>query len=88
MTTATAMNKTEIRGVLLEALAMIAPEADFTTLTPNANVRETLDIDSFDFLNFLIEVDRILGVETPEADYGRLNSLDEMVAYFGVRVST
>ncbi|MCB9010098.1 MAG: acyl carrier protein [Ardenticatenaceae bacterium] len=66
---------------------MIAPEADFTTLTPNANVRETLDIDSFDFLNFLIEVDRILGVETPEADYGKLNSLDDMVAYFGVRVN-
>ena len=87
MTTATAMNKTELRGVLLNALAMIAPEADFTTLIPNANVREALDIDSFDFLNFLIEVDRILGVETPEADYGKLNSLDDMVAYFGVRVN-
>ncbi|MEZ4513998.1 MAG: phosphopantetheine-binding protein [Chloroflexota bacterium] len=88
MTTAMAMNKTEIRGMLLEALAMIAPEANFATLAPDVNVREALDIDSFDFLNFLIEVDRMLGVETPEADYGKLNSLDEMVAYFGARVNT
>ena len=40
-----------------------------------------LDIDSFDFLNFLIALDERLRVEIPEADYGKLNTLDGMVRY-------
>ena len=80
------MTAVDLKETIINALSMIAPEADFEMLGANDNVRETLDIDSCDFLNLLIEMDGILGVETPEADYGKLNSMTDMVDYFSARM--
>jgi acyl carrier protein len=45
------MNPNDIRQQILQILHRFAPEADLDRLQPNENLRETLDIDSFDFLN-------------------------------------
>jgi acyl carrier protein len=71
----------EIRSAVLSALGEIAPEADAASLDPGENLRDQLDLDSMDFLNFVIAVHRRLEVEIPEADYPRLASLDGAVAY-------
>ena len=71
----------EIRATLLSVLRGIAPEADPATLDPGESLREQLDLDSMDFLNFVIGVHGRLGIEIPEADYPRLASLDGAVAY-------
>ena len=71
----------EIRATLLAVLRGIAPEADPKTLDPGESLRDQLDLDSMDFLNFVIGVHERLGVEIPEADYPRLASLDGAVAY-------
>ena len=52
-----------------DALASIAPEADLQDLAPDDDLQETLDLDSMDFLNFLIAVAQSTGVEIPESDY-------------------
>ena len=75
------MNDTEIRKVLQEELANIAPEGDFKTLDPLADLREAIDIDSMDFLNFVIAVHQRLGVDIPEIDYPKLVTLDGAVRY-------
>jgi acyl carrier protein len=80
------MTEAQIKETVLKGLGTIAPEADLSTLDPHANVRETLDIDSFDFLNFLIGLNDALGVEIPEADYGQLATLADIVAYLIARV--
>jgi acyl carrier protein len=80
------MTETQIKETILEGLGQIAPEVDLDTLDPYANVRETLDIDSFDFLNFLIGLHDAFGVEIPEADYGQLTTLADIVAYLRARV--
>ena len=49
-------------------------------------MREALDIDSFDHLNFLIGLNEALGVEIPEGDYGQLTTLADIVRYLSVRV--
>ena len=51
------------------ALATIAPEADLDELAPDDDLQEALDLDSMDFLNFLIAVAQSTGVEIPESDY-------------------
>jgi acyl carrier protein len=79
------MTDAEIKSAILDGLAQIAPESDPAELSPNENIRRALDIDSFDFLNFLIGLHEKLGVDIPEADYGKLNTLDEMVAYLAAR---
>jgi acyl carrier protein len=81
------MTETEIRSAIFDALRKIAPEADPQTMGPDANLREALDIDSFDFLNLLIGLHERLGVEIPESDYGRLTTLSALVQYLSQKGS-
>jgi acyl carrier protein len=80
------MTEAQLKETLFKVLGQIAPEADLSTLGPDDNVRETLDIDSFDHLNFLIGLNEALGVEIPEGDYGQLTTLADIVRYLTARV--
>ena len=82
------MSQSDIRAALVEELGNIAPEADFTALDPTADLREALDIDSMDFLNFMTAVHKRLGVNVPEADYPKLFTLDGAVAYIAAAAKT
>ena len=75
------MTRNEIRDVVLDALAAVAPEADAATLDPAVPFRDQLDLDSMDLLNFAIALHKRLGVEIPESDYPKLATLDGCVAY-------
>lgn len=70
-----------LREAVAAALLGIAPEADLDHIDPTASLREQLDLDSFDFLKLLITLQETVGVDIPEADYGRVDSLDALVAY-------
>jgi acyl carrier protein len=82
------MNRDQIRTAVLEVLGQIAPEADPAAIDSRVNLRDQLDIDSMDFLNFLIALDRQLHVDIPERDYGQLNTLDACVEYLLARQSS
>ena len=75
------MTPDQIRQVIVEALTKIAPEIDPRSIVPGVNFREQLDLDSMDFLNFVLALHERLGVEIPEADYPHLYTLDDAVAY-------
>ena len=75
------MNDIDIRKVVQEELNNIAPEADLASLDPTADLREAIDIDSMDFLNFIIGLHEATGFDIPEADYRKLETLDSCVAY-------
>jgi acyl carrier protein len=75
------MSPEEIRAAVVAALTGIAPEADPAAIDPDEPLREQLDLDSMDFLNFVIRVHQRLGVEIPEADYPRLATLAGAVGY-------
>jgi acyl carrier protein len=75
------MSPTEARTAVLESLGEIAPEADLSTLDDSADLREQLDIDSFDFLNVIIAVNERTGVEIPERDYPKVVTLGKFVSY-------
>ncbi|NLI34387.1 MAG: acyl carrier protein [Deltaproteobacteria bacterium] len=81
------MNEEEIRQVILRILKRIAPESDPNALTPDQNIRNTLDIDSFDALSFFIAIDVELGVTVPESDYGKLNTISQIIQYLSRRLS-
>jgi acyl carrier protein len=75
------MTRDEIKNRVLRILGGIAPEADLTQIKPQVSFRDQLDIDSMDFLNFAIGLNKELGVEVPEADYPKVASLDGCVEY-------
>jgi acyl carrier protein len=80
------MNETDIRTIVQDALGNIAPEMDLQKLDPAADLREALDIDSMDFLNFVVAVHHRLGVDIPERDYPKLLTLDGAVNYLKGKV--
>jgi acyl carrier protein len=75
------MTPDEIRGVVLRTLGTIAPEAELDRLQPDVGFRDQLDIDSMDFLNFVIALHKELRVEIPERDYPQLATLQGCVDY-------
>jgi acyl carrier protein len=81
MIAAKAMTKDELNQRILSQLRGLAPEADLEDLRPHDDIRETLEIDSFDFLNLLIALNKEIGVEIPEKDYGKVNTLESLTAY-------
>ncbi len=81
------MNPADLRALLLRELKRLAPECDLDTLSPKARLREELDLDSVDFLNFVLALHRGLGVEVPEADYRVLATLEGCEAYLQGRLA-
>lgn len=75
------MNASDIRTLAADVLAGIAPEADLSGVGDSEDLREALDLDSMDFLNFIIGLSQGSGVAIPEADYPRLFTLRGLVAY-------
>jgi acyl carrier protein len=82
------MTETEIRQAIFDSLRQIAPEADPRMIRPDDNLRETLDIDSFDFLNLLIGLHERLGVQIPEGEYSQLTTLSTLVLYLSRKLSS
>jgi acyl carrier protein len=82
------MTDTDIRKVIEEELNNIAPEADLARVNPTADLREAIDIDSMDFLNFVIALHHRLGIDIPELDYPKLVTLDGAIAYIDAKLSS
>lgn len=80
------MTHDEIRTAVLASLARIAPEIDAKAIDAAARLRDELDLDSMDFLNFVLGLHDRLGVDVPEADYAKLSTLDNAVAYLACRL--
>jgi acyl carrier protein len=77
----------DVRAVVQEELGNIAPEMDIGAIDASADLREALDIDSMDFLNFITAIHRRLGVNVPEVDYPKLTTLDGAVAYLAAKLA-
>ena len=75
------LDDVQVKTTILSLLGNIAPEVDLSQLSDDADIRATLGIDSFDFLNFMIALSDSFGVEIPESDYGKLVSLKDILHY-------
>lgn len=81
------MTREEITNTFAKLLEEAVPGASLDDVEPDENLREMLDIDSFDFLKLMEGVERELKVSVPESDYERLGTLDQTVDYLMEKVS-
>ncbi len=81
-----ARSKEEVQEIVLAQLRGLAPEAELADLRAHDDIRETLEIDSFDFLNVLIALNKEVGVEVPERDYGKVSTLEALTSYVLARL--
>ena len=82
------MTRDEIRDAVVQALTSVAPEIDPQSLGPDTSFRQEFDLDSMDFLNFVIAVHGRLGVDVPESDYLKLATLNGAVDYLAARLQS
>ena len=75
------MNEQELKKELFSILKKIAPDTEPQKLSAGKNIRDALMIDSFDFLRFIVALDKRFGIETPEEDYGKIGTLEKLIAY-------
>jgi len=80
------MNEADIRAVALETLLAIAPEVEADELCGDKPLRNQVDLDSMDWLNFLLGLHEKLKVEIPEADYAKLVTLDDVMGYLAKKL--
>ena len=82
------MNQVAIHDIVVATLRMIAPEVEESELIADRPLRDQVDLDSMDWLNFLIGLHNALQIEIPESDYSKLGTLNELVAYVSERCTT
>ena len=75
------MTEAEVNKVVRDALSNIAPEVDLDGINPAKDLRDQIDIDSVDFLNFVIGLHKALNIEIPDADVAKLTTLNGCVNY-------
>ena len=80
------MTREQLKTVALEVLRGIAPEVQAGDIEPMTPLRHQVDLDSMDWLNFLIGLHQRLGVNIPESDYAKLVTLDNVLDYLQARM--
>jgi acyl carrier protein len=73
------MTRDEIKAKVLEILGEIAPEADLSAIKPDVNFRDQIDLDSMDYLNFVIALDEEFQANIPETEYTKFVTLNACV---------
>ncbi len=77
------MTEETLQQTVIDALTGIAPEVDPSALDPDINFRDQFELDSVDYLNFVLDLERRLEIKIPEMDYPRLSCLSGCLAYLG-----
>ena len=75
------MSTEEIRAGIVAELTAIAPEIEESDLSDTELLRDQVDLDSMDWLNFLVRLDKRFAVDIPESQYASLRTIDDLNAY-------
>ena len=67
-------------GVVAELLD-IAPEVEESDLSDSALLRDQVDLDSMDWLNFLVRLHKRFEVDIPESEYASLRTINDLTGY-------
>ena len=76
------MTEEELIREILEALADAAPGSDVSSIDPAISFRDQIEIDSIDFMNFVLLLEKRVSMKVAEIDYPKLSSLNGCLSYF------
>lgn len=79
--------RSNIRDEILSVLTAIAPEVEPDDIADEALLRDQVDLDSMDWLNFLLGIHKKFDVDIPEADYQKLRTLNDVIGYVEERTA-
>jgi len=75
------MTAIDVRDAIRSAFAAVAPDIDLDRVAPDERFRTAADIDSLDFLSIVENLRNLTGVDIPESDYPKVETMSGMTAY-------
>jgi acyl carrier protein len=75
------MTDAELAELVKSTLIKVAPDLEGEDFVADTNFREQFEVDSMDLLNFVIALHQRTGIDIPERDYGKLETLSGCVTY-------
>ncbi len=81
------MNDADLKSRIVAIIRTVAPEVEEGELRADKPLRDQVDLDSMDWLRVIITVHEKLHVDIPEADYGKLRTLDDWAAYLAPKLA-
>lgn len=80
------MRKASLRKRVIDTLVEVAPDVEPRDLDPDIPFRDQVEIDSVDFLNFVLQLEEGFEIQVPEVDYPKLANLKGCLDYLATRV--
>ena len=80
------MTHEEIILAVKDIISTIAPDEDLSNLDADERLRDQIELDSMDFLDIVMELRKLYGVQVPEEEYKELASLDWCVSYLAPKL--
>lgn len=81
------MNRTEALEITKDSITRVVPDADVTRLAPDDAFRDTLELDSLDFLSFVEILSESAGVRIDDEDAPRLATLSGCADFLVARTA-
>lgn len=75
------MTREQARELIFDVLADIAPEVDRNAVDDQVDLTEQLDLDSMDYLTWMIGLSEKTGVDIPQRDVSRFLTVEGAVSY-------
>jgi acyl carrier protein len=77
------MTRTKIEEQVLEALGAAVPAAKARDLEPKVLIRDQVELDSMDYLNFVLAVERRFSIRVPPTSYPLFATVENAVQCVG-----
>jgi acyl carrier protein len=81
------MNTQEAKTVIFKVLGEIAPEVDASTIDHGLDLTEQLDLDSMDYLAWMLGINEATGIEIPQRDVSRFLTIDGAADFLVARAA-
>ena len=82
------MTPDQARDMLQTTLREVVPDADLATLAPGADLRDTFELDSLDFVEMVDRLSTRAGFRIEEDDADGMRSLDAAIDFLVAHASS
>lgn len=62
-------------------------EVDESALSPNADLKEALDLDSLDYIDLVVAIEQNFGFKVKPEDFQTMNVIDDLYNYVSARLA-
>jgi acyl carrier protein len=75
------MTSDDAKRIILDVLSEIAPEVDPATVDHSVDLTEQLDLDSMDYLNWMLGIHEATGIDIPQRDVSMFLTIEGAAAF-------